>query len=294
MIQIHSMNINTQETKEEKTREMMRKFNDLNASYNKMAENSLSKKKFSYDYIDTSQDTDIENIIIKMNIEFKNATSEINSLQDQILQLKCCENKYNKIIENLNQCNNLQNEFINVSKIIDMNINIKDFTLVSFTNHENIKVFDKILLEINNKITDNERKISELTNIVSCFRKLFLRTSEIHGTANRLTCTICYCNQISHCLNPCGHTFCKTCIDKMGATCSSCRSSFQTKIKMFITENLEDETEINDNSGFSFNRFGSGIVRDSSIITPNTSSNIIGAASNPTANSDFYSWMPLS
>lgn len=287
--------VNTQQSKEERTREMMRKFNDLNDSYNKMAEKSLTSKEFSYEYIDKSEDVNIESIIMKMNMEYKHATSEIKSLQDEILQLKCCEKKYDKIIENLTQCNSLQNDFINEPKISAINIDINGAPLVSFANHENLKVLGKIMAQVNDKICDNEKKINELANIVLSFRKLFLKTSEMNSGANKLPCTICYSNKISHCLNPCGHTFCKTCIDRMGATCSACRSSFQTKIKMFITENEEDDTEINNSSGFSFNGFGSGIVRDTTPITSISSSNIlIGASSQPTNSTDFYSWAPLS
>ena len=64
-------------------------------------------------------------------------------------------------------------------------------------------------------------------------------------------CSICVTRKINTCLNPCGHTFCLTCVDKMNNKCGMCRASFISKIKMYIVddyamEESEDESESNE------------------------------------------------
>lgn len=275
-------------TKEKTTSEMMKKFNELNESYNKMAENSLTNKEHSYEYLSKPDDPNLENIIMKMNMEYKYAISEINVLQEELSRLKSYEKKYNKILECLRECNSLQNEFISDPKIRELNNEINDINIVKFDSSENLDFLNKLMTNINYKISENEQKMSKLLSTVSSFRKFLLRTSEIN--ANKLTCTICYSNKISHCLNPCGHTFCKSCIDRMGRSCSSCRTGFQSQIKMFITENENEEDDLlsNNTSDFSINSSISGI--DSNITSSHATSSIL----NNFSNSDFYSWMPLS
>jgi hypothetical protein len=46
-------------------------------------------------------------------------------------------------------------------------------------------------------------------------------------------CTICFNNTISHCCNPCGHTYCSDCIDKTN-NCYICRAIIHNKIKLYL------------------------------------------------------------
>jgi hypothetical protein len=46
-------------------------------------------------------------------------------------------------------------------------------------------------------------------------------------------CTICFNNTISHCCNPCGHTYCFDCINKTN-NCYICRGNIRNKIKLYL------------------------------------------------------------
>lgn len=54
------------------------------------------------------------------------------------------------------------------------------------------------------------------------------------GTSEPL-CGICIAEPISHCVAPCGHTFCAGCIRRMNLTCYLCRGVVKDRIKLFLT-----------------------------------------------------------
>ncbi len=51
------------------------------------------------------------------------------------------------------------------------------------------------------------------------------------------------------CINPCGHTFCKSCTDKLSNSCFICRGPVTTKIKMII--DFDDDDYNNQNTQIS-------------------------------------------
>lgn len=49
------------------------------------------------------------------------------------------------------------------------------------------------------------------------------------------SCSVCFEAEISHCLMPCGHTFCEGCIKKSGGDkCMTCRTNIQKTVKIFF------------------------------------------------------------
>jgi len=48
-------------------------------------------------------------------------------------------------------------------------------------------------------------------------------------------CGICIAEPISHCVTPCGHTFCAGCVRRMTLTCYLCRGSIRDRIKLFLS-----------------------------------------------------------
>jgi hypothetical protein len=49
------------------------------------------------------------------------------------------------------------------------------------------------------------------------------------------SCSVCFEAEISHCLTPCGHTFCEGCIKKSGGEkCMTCRTPIQKTVKIFF------------------------------------------------------------
>jgi hypothetical protein len=50
-------------------------------------------------------------------------------------------------------------------------------------------------------------------------------------------CCICLSENVTHCLNPCGHTFCGACVTNLPRNrCPNCRSNIQGSVKFFLPE----------------------------------------------------------
>lgn len=93
------------------------------------------------------------------------------------------------------------------------------------------------------QIIDLEGKLRTVTTNLSAYQD-FIK----EGTKGLLgkevkpnTCSICLEKELSHCLVPCGHTFCEDCINKSGAgamntvvNCMTCRTPVSNSIKFFL------------------------------------------------------------
>ena len=92
---------------------------------------------------------------------------------------------------------------------------------------------------LHQKYKENVNKVSEL-----------LKSNELEDEIinNETSCPICYDNKVTHCINPCGHTFCSNCVEEYGinAECFMCRTKIQSIIKMFMT--FSEENNVSENN----------------------------------------------
>ena len=119
----------------------------------------------------------------------------------------------NGIIRITNGIIRITNGIININKIIEQN---------------------KKLLYIN----ENQNKIiNDLETLHYSPKLLEIRNNIINELKKELEeknkCSICFNNTISHCCNPCGHTYCTDCIDKTN-NCYICRAIIHNNIKLFF------------------------------------------------------------
>ena len=119
----------------------------------------------------------------------------------------------NGIIRITNGIIRITNGIININKIIEQN---------------------KKLLYIN----ENQNKIiNDLETLHYSPKLLEIRNNIINELKKELEeknkCSICFNNTISHCCNPCGHTYCNDCIDKTN-NCYICRAIIHNKIKLYL------------------------------------------------------------
>lgn len=127
--------------------------------------------------------TDIQNELNKCNQEYKN---EVNILKKNI---STTEN----MIEFIEKIPDDQKDEENVKNIIkQMNILSKNLL-----NSEKIKNIRKKYIE--------KRKESE---------KIITFIKKINNLNQTNICPVCFTNTVDHFLEPCGHTFCKECIEK--------------------------------------------------------------------------------
>jgi hypothetical protein len=87
-------------------------------------------------------------------------------------------------------------------------------------------------------INENQNKIiNDLETLHYSPKLLEIRNNIINELKKELEeknkCSICFNNTISHCCNPCGHTYCTDCIDKTD-NCYICRAIIHNKIKLFF------------------------------------------------------------
>jgi hypothetical protein len=48
-------------------------------------------------------------------------------------------------------------------------------------------------------------------------------------------CPICFTNEVDICLEPCGHTICSSCSDKVNHSCMVCRKHIEKKIRLYFS-----------------------------------------------------------
>jgi hypothetical protein len=227
-------------------REMMRKFDKLNEEYNKMAELRLGNK-FMTDDIDKKLNLSEENVfymiekakkdmkmIFKNNDELKKKVSTYETYKKDAVELINGITKLNELYFNLSRRIEKSDDFMKYEHNLNTKNKIFDDDLKN-----RIEVFkDKvnILIDTNvDEINNNNKKILGFKSLV---RECLKDEDNYNGTN---ICNICVTHKIDTCLNPCGHTFCLTCVDKMENSCAMCRKFISTKIKMFIFDNDEEK-----------------------------------------------------
>jgi hypothetical protein len=233
-------------------KEMMSKFKKLNDEYNKRAEGEFSKDSVSIkdDVLNFDEDN-VFNMITRAKQDIKLINENNNLLNKRLKEYDECHKNCRTLIERIEKVSDTYYKLSTESQLFDgvNKLPIKqhlvdlEFTsnIIAFQNDINLKID-----ELNQEIKNNNKKISD-------FRKLVLKC--IHDTEGKKEyekniCSVCVTRKINTCLNPCGHTFCVVCADKMNNKCGMCRATFISKIKMFIADDdeiEESEYETNNN-----------------------------------------------
>jgi len=66
------------------------------------------------------------------------------------------------------------------------------------------------------------------------FREFVQMLRVVQSNENEPLCTICLENMVTHCLNPCGHTYCEQCLRRQVSTCFMCRAPMTNRIKLYF------------------------------------------------------------
>ena len=116
---------------------------------------------------------------------------------------------------------------INANKIIKQ---YKNLLTVIDNQNKIIEEKDKIIEEFE-KPYYSRKMIKTRNKIINDLKIELEEKNKIINESNK--CTICFNNTISHCCNPCGHTYCSDCIDKTN-NCYICRAIIHNNIKLFF------------------------------------------------------------
>ena len=66
------------------------------------------------------------------------------------------------------------------------------------------------------------------------FREFVQMMRVVQSNENEPLCTICLENMVTHCLNPCGHTYCETCLKRQVSSCFMCRAPMTSRVKLYF------------------------------------------------------------
>jgi len=66
------------------------------------------------------------------------------------------------------------------------------------------------------------------------FRELIVMMRVVESNENEPLCTICLERQVTHCVAPCGHTYCDQCLRRQTTSCFMCRTPVREKVRIFF------------------------------------------------------------
>jgi hypothetical protein len=159
----------------------------------------------------------LENVL-QIKTKIKSLNRDQNLILDKIMELDREINELEKIKQNS----------------LDLNQQAKKY--------KNITVFDTFLNEIADILHDkkqileeNNEKLMKLVDEIKLLKSI-IGVNEISPSKNSsIMCFICAEKSIEACLNPCGHTFCNSCVSKIAnQRCYMCRKTVISSTKLFF------------------------------------------------------------
>ena len=233
---------------------MMKKFNQLNDEYNKMAINGyIEKGTYLSDdererEREREKDYEMINILKKINSNITQKILNVKSQREDLEKYTSYKTNIEKVTKAIDDVNNLYEDIV-----------IKSNNFFSFDIPKvEKKIFEKdqidlVINAVNDVINDRISKIVLLNQTIVEYKKLVKQclpkedVEIIQAINNELLCSICLTNKINVCINPCGHTFCDKCTDHMKSSCYMCKCNVSNKVKLFLSTNGESDNNDNDN-----------------------------------------------
>lgn len=119
-------------------------------------------------------------------------------------------------------------------------IHQKTLGLLSLPVNEKSTAFQDAAMEYLESIFKEQNIEEDYTKYIESYRR-FTALKEMIGTF-RFTdvvdkeplCSICLDESVTHCLTPCGHTFCSSCVKRQMNSCYMCRSTIKERVRIFF------------------------------------------------------------
>lgn len=159
----------------------------------------------------------------------KYLTDEIRTIETTIRSLEKSQQKFEVFLEEYtNQI--LHHGILSQEEFEELQAKQKEHRQVQR------KATEKCLAQYKEQATSLYAKDkTTVENMASYTEFLRLTAEEIQGAPLRGACSVCYEAESNHCLVPCGHTFCESCLTKnQSQTCMACRTPIEKKVKMFL------------------------------------------------------------
>ena len=236
--------LNTRDTKDWH-KIMMERYKKISEEYknNDLCDFEKDTNIKNIDNILKFEDADVFIFITKAKIEMSKIKNINNKIIAQIEEYEKFKNDIEKFNDFVNQAEQIYDNLSKKIQITDIKnkLIISSNILLQNENKINIEEFqkniDEKIFELHNNLTNNRCKISD-------FKKLVLKCIGDDKISYNM-CNICVKNKINICINPCGHTFCSSCIQKMHSKCGMCRSKIDSTIKIYIDNDDDDDNNAN-------------------------------------------------
>lgn len=99
----------------------------------------------------------------------------------------------------------------------------------------------EICEKIDERIETKKEAIDKLNDSINVYKRALKSFETDKILFGKYKCTICFENEVTHCLMPCGHTFCDACSKKLQKKCFACNGEVKEVTKMFMLGNDDNE-----------------------------------------------------
>jgi hypothetical protein len=90
------------------------------------------------------------------------------------------------------------------------------------------EIFEKHRIQTTyNELIGSYQRFIVLREIISMMRVT-------NSNENEPLCTICLERPVSHCVVPCGHTYCETCLKRQSTSCFMCRTPVRERVRVYF------------------------------------------------------------
>ena len=97
--------------------------------------------------------------------------------------------------------------------------------------------------KVDDRIECETLKMKKITDFLDLYKKTIDACDTHKKVLSKYNCTVCYENEVKMCIQPCGHTFCVGCTEKIATRCFVCNGNVTAKIKIYLLGKDDDEVD---------------------------------------------------
>ena len=258
------------------TEDMMLKFNRLKKQYEAgTVRQSILGNNDEGNEPEKIEMDDHQDLIEKMEIfslKVKKNMSKMKNINHEIFAMQEYKQKLLDVLSDMNALEYKYKHLFSKNTIIDMEVenpveNMKKILLGEFRGEvtdDNTKInsssditrftrsaylfkepyvtsMKEICDKIDERIETKKEAIAKLNDSINVYKRALTSFETDKIIFGKYKCTICFEKEVTHCLMPCGHTFCDACSKKLQKKCFACNGEVKTVTKMFMLGNDDNE-----------------------------------------------------
>lgn len=203
--------------------------------------NELERRKSDLNY--KHKDKEKKDELTEENLNF---LTNVISIKHKILVLR---KEYKSLLE---KSINIEKDIESLEEMEKTYNNFSKMYLSILNKGGDRNVMDDIMVNIECKKTERDILNGRITNTLTEINTLknIIRSDNLDNENDTpvidteinpaLLCFTCHEGQITHCFNPCGHSFCENCVSRVNlygsnAICFMCRAKVNGKIKLYFS-----------------------------------------------------------